>query len=134
MKNYILSLVVMLATTAGGCANALRRAADASEVLGHVVLVCDGFSTYASVEAGGEEGNPILGQHPSGMLLTHYFGAVGAVDFMVNRSTATLLRNRPTAASLLRLAMNLTLVGFETHAVYGNAVLGASHGVGPCGV
>lgn len=124
------ALVVVLALTATGCAATLRHAADASEVLGHVSLACDGFSTRAGVTAGLREENMFLGERPSGTMLVQYFGAVSAVDFATNRVVAASLRHHVNVAAVVRLAMNLTLAGFETHAVLGNT----AHGVSLCGL
>lgn len=123
-------LLVVLALSTG-CSAALRRTAQASEVVTHVSLACDGLSTRTALRDGRYyETNPMIAGNPSDGALAGYFGFVDGSVFMGNRMAGSLLAGHTKVASLLRLGMNLAVLGVEVDSVQHNR----EAGVATCGL
>jgi len=104
-----------------GCAPTWRQAARMSEAAAVTSLACDGGSTEQYLaDSQWIETNPVLGEHPSHMLLWSYLAAVGAAVVGANRIV-------PDKAAL---AINLVVLAFEVKSIAVNTSVGAS----PCGI
>lgn len=116
MKTTLL-LTLIVAT---GCAGALHRTAQVSEVLALGSLACDAGSTDTAVRGGYTEQNPIMGPSPGTGEVVGYFTTVGAGVVALNAAL-------PDWA---RVAGNVVLTALEVRAERGNYAQGDS----TCGI
>lgn len=119
MRIRVLVALVVLAT-ALGCSMALRRTAQASEVLAYGSLACDMNGTHVALQARYAENNPFLGEFPSTEQLGFYFGNVAAGVFGLNR-IATAAFGDEDVASVARIVLNSTVLAVQVKALEWNA-------------
>ncbi len=122
MTNTALKIAILLLALTSGCAGAVHRIAQVTEVTAYGATACDYGSTHSAMSRGNHytETNMVLGEHPDDVTLTGYFALVESGVWFANR----------TLPDWARVALNVTITVAEVYAERGNH----SVGVPSCGL
>jgi hypothetical protein len=101
-----------------GCASAMHRVAQVTEVTAYGAMACDYGSTSAALSNPKYyETNMVLGDHPDGATLTSYYALIESDIWFANR----------VLPDWARVAINATVTAIGFRSDLRNAGLGVTH-------